>query len=115
MKKIMLILITIFVWQLSSAQRYYVISEAQAKEWKQYRITWFFGIDPVQLKDGSWVISEKCYYEMTNRFVESKTFSTGVKLRADSVRIELEKYPARIVRKDEWKTYDEAIGEKEKL
>jgi TRAP-type C4-dicarboxylate transport system permease large subunit len=50
MKKILLILTLIAGWQLSQAQeKFYVIPESQAKAWKQYHITWYFGIDPVHL------------------------------------------------------------------
>jgi len=112
MKKILFILILVTGWQLSSAQRYYVISEVQAKEWKQYKICWHYGIDPVQIKSGEWVLDEKCYYDMTNRFCENKLATIDSKLRADSVRIELEKYPARVITKDEWIISEEQMGEK---
>lgn len=112
MKRILLILILITGWQLSHAQRYYVVPEDWAKAHKQYRITDWWGIDPVQIKSGEWVISEECYYLMTTKFIESKQFANDVKIRADSVRVELEKYPARVITKDEWKTYEGQMGEK---
>jgi len=113
MKKILFILILVTGWQLSQAQdRYCIIPEAKAKEWKQYKICWHYGIDPVQIKSGEWVLDEKCYYDMTSRFCEYKLATTDSKLRADSVRIELEKYPARVITKDEWIISEEQMGEK---
>ena len=103
MKKILFILILITGWQLSSAQeRFYVISSTQAKVWYQYKITAWYGIDPVQLKTGEWIISEKCYYEMTTEFI-NKDRTVDIKLRADSVMVILEKYPARKVLTTEFK------------
>ena len=97
---------------VQEGERFCIIPEAKAKQWKQYKICWHYGIDPVQIKSGEWVLDENCYYDMTNRFCENNLAAEDSKIRADSVRTELEKYPARVITKDEWKISEEQIEEK---
>ena len=111
MKKLLLILILITGWQLSSAQeRYYVLPEKDTLVvyYKQYKITWYAGIDPVQLKSGEWVLSEKSYKALKTEFIDTKKQVTV----AQQVRDNMSKYPIRVIRQDEWKVLEEQLGEK---
>ena len=47
---------------LLGQDRYIEISEKDAPALKQYKINWHTGIDPVQIKDGSWVLNESAAY-----------------------------------------------------
>ena len=105
MKKILLILTLIFAWQLSHAQeKFIIVPDAQAKEWKQYKITNWCGIDPVQIKTGEWIVSEQCYKLLKTQFVDDAKQPIDVMIKADSMRTELVKYPVRIIEKTEFKT-----------
>ena len=75
MKRILLILILITGWQLSQAQDKYIkIADTRMAtvkdtiQLKQYLVTDWWGIDPVQLKDGTYVISEHAMKEMDRLF-----------------------------------------------
>ncbi|OFY64768.1 MAG: hypothetical protein A2Y71_06260 [Bacteroidetes bacterium RBG_13_42_15] len=112
MKKILLILTLIFVWQLSHAQeKYIIIPEAQAKAWKQYKITSWWGVDPVQIKSNEWIVSEQCYKLLKTQFVDNEKTALDTKVRADSMRTELVKYPVRIVDKTEFKVEEKVEEE----
>jgi hypothetical protein len=112
MKKILLILILIAGWQLSQAQeRFIIIPESQAKAWYQHKITSWWGIDPVQIKTGEWIVSEQCYKLLKTQFIDDAKQVSSVKIKADSMRTELVKYPIRIAEIMEFKT--EEIKEEE--
>ena len=55
MKTIWLILILSFSLSLE-AQEFITIPDKDAPALKQYKINWHTGIDPVQIKDGSWIL-----------------------------------------------------------
>jgi hypothetical protein len=108
MKRILLILTLIFAWQLSQAQeKFYVIPETQAKAWKQYKITPYWGIDPVQIKSNEWIVSEQCYKLLKTQFVDDAKQPIDVMIKADSMRIELVKYPIKVIEITEFKTESE--------
>jgi hypothetical protein len=110
MKKLLLILILIIGWQLSSAQeRYYILPEKDtlAVYYKQYKVTWWWGIDPVQLKSGEWVISEECYKVLQSQFIDKKQ---AVQISTD-LRTNIAKYPVRTVNKTEFKEPEDVIKE----
>ena len=56
MKTIWLLLILSFSLSLS-AQEFITIPDKDVPALKQYKINWHTGIDPVQIKDGSWVLN----------------------------------------------------------
>ena len=108
MRKLIVIIICLAIGQIIHAQeKYYIIPEAQAKEWKQYRITWYWGIDPVQIKSGEWIVSEDCYKLLKTDFIDDAKQVSSVKVKADSVRIELVKYELRAVDKIVFKETEE--------
>ena len=56
--KYLLILFILIPAGLFAQDRYITILEKDAPALKQYKINWHTGIDPVQIKDGSWVLPE---------------------------------------------------------
>ena len=59
MRTLFVILFLSLCGVLSAQDRYIEIPEADAPALKQYKINWHTGIDPVQIKDGTWVLPEK--------------------------------------------------------
>ena len=57
--KYLLILFILIPAGLFAQDRYITILAKDASALKQYKINWHTGIDPVQIKDGSWVLPEK--------------------------------------------------------
>ena len=62
MKKLITILLILAPLSLFAQDRYIEIPEADAQALKQYKINWHTGIDPVQIKDGTWVLPEKAIH-----------------------------------------------------
>ena len=60
MKKLILLLIVILPLNLL-AQKMVIIPDGQQKPFQKVLITWYDGIDAVQLKDKTWCISESDY------------------------------------------------------
>ena len=59
MKTIILILLLSIPVSLMAQEKYIIIPEKDAPALKQYKINWHTGIDPVQIKDGTWVLPIK--------------------------------------------------------
>lgn len=97
----------IFIFLLSlpfslMAQNYYVLHDTTAAKLKQYKITWFYGVDPVQLKSGEWVISEHSYKDIRAKFIDAPT-KLATAQKAAYVRQTVKLYPMRKVLPTEWK------------
>jgi len=58
MKRLILLILILLPAGLFAQDRYITILEKDAPALKQYKINWHTGIDPVQIKDGSWVLPE---------------------------------------------------------
>ena len=71
MRKLIFILLLILPLNLLAQNRYIIIPEAI--ELKQYKITWHWGVDPVQIKSGEWIISEYCYKLIKELFIDKIT------------------------------------------
>ena len=102
MKKYLFILILSLPFSLM-AQNYYVISDTTAANLKQYKITWFYGVDPVQLESGEWVISEQSYKDIKEKFVDDLDTKLATFEKAAFVRQTVKDYPLRKVLPIEWK------------
>ena len=59
MRTLILILLLSIPAGLFAQDRYITIPEKDAPALKQYKINWHTGIDPVKIKDGTWVLPEK--------------------------------------------------------
>ena len=59
MKKLLLLLLVLIPFGLFAQDRYITILAKDAPALKQYKINWHTGIDPIQIKDGSWILPEK--------------------------------------------------------
>ena len=59
MRTLILILLLSIPAGLFAQDRYITILAKDAPALKQYKINWHTGIDPIQIKDGSWVLPEK--------------------------------------------------------
>ena len=57
--KYLLILFILIPAGLFAQDRYIEIFAKDAPALKQYKINWHTGIDPVKIKDGTWVLPEK--------------------------------------------------------
>lgn len=89
-------------FSLLAQDRYIIIPEAKAQELKQYKVTWHWGVDPVQIKSGEWIISEHCYKLIKELFIDKiTTLETAQK--AAYFRQEVNKYPIREVLKTEFR------------
>ncbi len=98
MKKYLFILILSLPFSLM-AQNYYVISDTTATNLKQYKITWFYGVDPVQLKSGEWILSEECY-KIAEQFIDKPIV---IAEKAAYFRQTVNEYPIRVLRKEDFK------------
>ncbi len=101
MRKLILIFLLSLPFSLM-AQNYYVISDTTAKNLKQYKITWFYGVDPVQLESGEWVISEQSYKDIRAKFIDEPVKLETAQKTA-YVRQTVKLYPMRKVLPSEWK------------
>ncbi len=106
-------LIIIFLFSLPFSlvtQNYYVISDTTATNLKQYKITWFYGVDPVQLKSGEWVISEQSYKDIREKFID-KPVKLETAQKAAYVRQTVKLYPMQKILPVEWKVSEIEVTE----
>jgi hypothetical protein len=64
MKKILFIIILNTGLLVYAQDRYVILDKKQADTLKQYQVTHWWGIDPVELKDGTFVLNEKAIKEL---------------------------------------------------
>ncbi len=109
MKKYLFILILSLPFSLL-AQNYYVLHDTTAANLKQYKITWFYGVDPVQLKSGEWIISEQSYKDIREKFID-KPVKLQTAQKAAYVRQTVKLYPIRKILLSEWKASEIEVTE----
>ena len=109
MKKYLFILILSLPFSLL-AQNYYVLHDTTAANLKQYKITWFYGVDPVQLKSGEWIISEQSYKDIREKFID-KPVKLQTAQKAAYVRQTVKLYPVRKILPSEWKVSEIKVTE----
>ncbi len=81
------------------AQRFIIIPESTAKELKQFKVTWYWGIDPVQIKSGEWILSEESY-KIAEQFIDKPLV---IAEKAAYFRQTVDEYPIRVLRKEDFK------------
>ncbi len=109
MRKLIIIFLLSLPFSLV-AQNYYVLHDTTAANLKQYKITWFYGIDPVQLKSGEWVISEQSYKDIREKFIDAP-IELRTAQKAAYVRQTVKLYPMRKVLPSEWKASEIEVTE----
>ena len=105
MRTILFILILVFSWQLSSAQKFVIIPDGQQKPFQKVMITWFDGIDAVQIKSGEWIIAESDYKRLPATLTVTKTEIIDLKSVevVYNVKTELSKLPVVTLDKTDFK------------
>ena len=109
MRKLIFIILLILPFSLM-AQNYYVISDTTAANLKQYKITWFYGVDPVQLESGEWVILEQSYKDIREKFIDEPV-KLEIAQKAAYVRQTVKLYPVRKILPSEWKAPEIEVTE----
>ncbi len=109
MKRYLFILILSLPFSLM-AQNYYVIHDTTAAKLKQYKITWFYGVAPVQLKSGEWVISEQSYKDIREKFIDEPV-KLQTAQKAAYVRQTVKLHPVRKILPSEWKVSEIEVTE----
>jgi len=56
--------------------RYLVIPGIEAINFKQVRLVWWWGIDPVEIADGTFILNEDCYNLIENFPVRTVTINS---------------------------------------
>ncbi len=109
MRKLIIIFLLSLPFSLM-AQNYYVLHDTTAANLKQYKITWFYGVDPVQLKSGEWVISEQSYKDIREKFIDEPV-KLETAQKAAYVRQTVKLYPVRKILPSEWKVSEIEVTE----
>lgn len=73
-----------------------IIPKEQASKFRQIQITWFKGIDAVELKDGSWFIAESDFKDLPSDIAINDESGS-------SAKDELIKFPVRDLQTGDFK------------
>ncbi len=84
-----------------------IIPKEQAPKYRRILLNWHIGIDPIELEDGTFFISKKCYNMIPEGFDISED---EIKL---DLREELSKFAVRKILPAEFKLADIEIVEKQ--
>jgi hypothetical protein len=100
MKKLIIILILIFAGLLSQAQDHIIIPAGQDTLYR-IKIFWYYGVDPIQVKDGSYIIPIEVLRDLQDWAAEGNVVRQ--KGTVKSMPIELAKLPVKDIKEIELK------------
>jgi hypothetical protein len=103
MKRLIIISILIFAWLLSQAQDHIIIPAGQDTLYR-IKIFWYYGVDPIQTKDGTYILPVEVLRDLqgwaASRIVVKQ------KGTVKSMPIELAKLPIKNIKEIELVTTD---------
>ena len=79
---------------------FYIIPKEQAYRFRKVLVTHWFGIDAIEVKDGTYIIGRDCYDEIKKWWPEAKITINEESL---SLTKELDKYPIKVLTAKDFK------------
>ena len=104
MRTLLLIIFLSISGVLFAQDRYIEIPEADAPALKQYKINWHTGIDPVQIKDGTWVLNIEAVNLLPEKLVIT---DIAEKVITADLRVYLISIPTKVLTTVDFKEADE--------